>query len=70
VVEAVQQLGLALEAEVAVVGLVALLDLVGHLADAPVVGFVERAGLLDRGLDLSGQALASLVGGLGVDHQD
>ena len=70
VVEPLEQVALRLEAVVAVVGLVALIDLVGHLPQPPVVGLVEGAALLDLRADVGGQSLAGLIGDLGVDHQD
>src|SRR5262249_38664869 len=70
VVPALEPLGLALEADDRVVGLVPLADLVGELPHPPGVGAVERARALDLLAHVAGDLLARVIRGLGVEHQD
>ena len=65
-----EQLGRRLEAEPAVVGLVAAVDLVGHLAQAPVVLVLERAAALDLLARLVGERVAGRRVPARVQHQD
>ena len=60
----------SLEAEEPVVGLVSLLDLVGHLAGAPRALLLERRALLDPAASAHSDLVAALVGRLGIEHQD
>ena len=60
----------AVEPEEAVVGRLALVDLVGHLAQAPVGLVQDLAARLELRLDVGGDLVALLVPGLRVEHQD